>query len=315
VKKSRIPQARGPVGFAAEPDPRFEIVLITHNRRAELQHTLERLSVLPERPRLTVVDNGSQDGTAALVRSSYPGVRLLTPGRNLGAVGRNLGAALVEAPYIAFCDDDTWWEPGALSQAADLLDQCPSLAVVTAHILVEPGARDDPMSLEMARSPLAGAADIPGHALLSFLAGASMIRRQAFEEVGGFSARLWLGGEEELLASDLAAAGWAMTYVPEVVVHHRPSPARDPHLRRRHGIRNTLWFTWLRRPWRSALSRTVFLIRTVPRDLISAAAFLDAVRGLPWVVAERRVVPDDVEAGYRRLQEGQRGSSARRYVS
>jgi GT2 family glycosyltransferase len=296
------------------PDPRVEIVMITHNRREELRHSLQRLAELPENPRVTVVDNGSDDGTADTVRQEFPDVRLLTPGRNLGAVGRNLATALVTAPYVAFCDDDTWWEPGSLKAAADVLDLHPRLAVVNAHILVEPGARPDPMSLEMARSPLPAAPGIPGHPLLSFLAGASMVRRSAFEAVGGFSDRLWLGGEEELLASDLARAGWAMTYVPNIVVHHRPSVARDAALRRRHGIRNTLWFNWLRRPWRSGLRRTWFLARTVPRDRISLAGFVDAVRGLPWVLVARKVVPPDVEQGYLALEQMQRESTARRYV-
>jgi N-acetylglucosaminyl-diphospho-decaprenol L-rhamnosyltransferase len=315
VKNQEASAKAGSTSVRSDPDQRIEIVVITHDRCAELQHTLERLLELPERPRITVVDNGSRDGTADLVRSRYPGVRLLTPGWNLGAVGRNLGTALAQAPYVAFCDDDTWWDPGALGRAADILDQNPVLAVVTAHILVEPGWRDDPMSLEMAQSPLAGHPGVPGHPLLSFLAGASVVRRAPFEAVGGFSARLWLGGEEELLASDLAASGWAMTYVPDIVVHHRPSRARDADLRRRHGIRNTLWFTWLRRPGRAALRRTLFLLRTVPRDRISLAGFLDAIRGLPWVLAARRVVPPDVERGYRQLEQMQRRSSARRYVS
>jgi N-acetylglucosaminyl-diphospho-decaprenol L-rhamnosyltransferase len=296
-------------------DARTEVVVITHNRRDELRHTLERLDQLPEHPKVTVVDNGSSDGTAAMIRSEFPNVRVLSPGRNLGAVGRNLAVALVQAPYVAFCDDDTWWEPGALKIAADVLDLHPELAVVNGHILVEPGGRDDPMSLEMSRSPLPAPPGLPGHPLLSFLAGASVLRRTAFEQVGGFSARLWLGGEEELLASDLARSGWLMTYLPGAVLHHRPSRARDPHLRRRHGIRNTLWFTWLRRPWPAALRRTLFLARTLPRDQISLAGVMDAVRGLPWVLTHRRVVPTAVELGYRQLEEMQRTSTARRYVS
>ena len=118
-----------------------------------------------------------------------------------------------------------------------------------------------------------------------------MVRRSAFEAAGGFSARLWLGGEEELLASDLARAGWQMSYLPEIVVHHEPSEARDPHLRRRHGIRNTLWFTWLRRPAGRALLRTARLALSVPHDRISLQGFLDAARGVLWVAVERRVVP------------------------
>ncbi len=296
-------------------DSRLSIVVITHNRCAELARTLQRLAALPERPPVVVVDNGSSDGTAAMVRTDHPEVTLLTPGTNLGAVGRNVAVGIVDTPYVAFCDDDTWYEPGALRRAADLLDDHPSLAVVTGHILVEPGGRDDAICEEMSRSPLPKPPGLPGYPLLSFLAGVSIVRRSAFQQAGGFSARLWLGGEEELLASDLARNGWHMAYVPDVVAHHHPSTARDAHLRRRHGIRNTLWFTWLRRPPLSALRRTVALIRALPRDGVSARGVLDAVRGLPWVLRERHVVPPGVELGYRALEEMQLRSKARRYVS
>lgn len=296
-------------------DPRVAVVMITHDRCDEADAALARLESLPEQPAVVVVDNGSSDGTAAMVRERHPKACLLTPGVNLGAVGRNLGVALTDAPYVAFCDDDTWWDPGSLTRAADLLDEHPRLAVLTADIRVEPGDREDPICEEMRQSPLPPAAGTPGYPLLSFLAGASVLRRSAFESAGGFSARLWLGGEEELLASDLAREGWQMAFVPEVRVHHQPSVGRDAHVRRRHGIRNTLWFTWLRRPVRRALVRTVHLAVSVPRDRVSLAGFLDAARGVPWVLAERRVVPPEVEAGYRLLEDSQRRSRARRYVS
>jgi len=311
-----------PVPHRAQPavptrggDPRVAVVVITHNRADELGRALTRLAALPERPRVVVVDNGSTDGTAALVRRDHPTVILVPASANLGAVGRNLGVALLSEPYVAFCDDDTWWEPGSLCHAADLLDAHPDLAVLTARIIVEPHGRTDAISHEMAASPLPHPSRLPGTALLSFLAGASVLRRTAFLEAGGFSARLWLGGEEELLASHLATAGWHMAYVEELVVHHRASKARDAHLRRRHGIRNTLWFTWLRRPLPSALRRTWKLLGTLPPDAVTARGVLDAVRGAGWVLAERSVVPPHVEQGYQSLEQMQLRGGARRYVS
>jgi hypothetical protein len=76
-----------------------------------------------------------------------------------------------------------------------------------------------------------------------------------------------------------------------------------------------LWFTWLRRPVGRALLRTARLALSVPRDRISLQGFLDAVRGVLWVAVERHVVPPYVEAGYRLLEDSQRRSTARRYVS
>jgi GT2 family glycosyltransferase len=301
-------------------DPRTTVVVITHNRREELLHTLGRLEALPERPPVVVVDNGSGDGTAEAVRVRHPRMRLLRPGRNLGACGRNLAIRGVTTRYVAFCDDDTWWEGGSLAAAADLLDAHPPVAAVTARIVVHNPERpgeppfEDPIVAELRDSPVPGPPGLPGPALGSFLAGATVVRLAAFRAVGGFSPRLWLGGEEELLAADLAARGWWLVHAGWLTVHHRPSAARDARLRRRHGIRNTLWFTWLRRPVTAAVRRTAHLAATVPRDGASARAFAEAAAGLPWVLRERKVVPPKVERGLRLLEAPQKASTARRYV-
>ncbi|MBV9143037.1 MAG: glycosyltransferase [Pseudonocardiales bacterium] len=288
--------------------------MITHNRKAELLRTLERMTALPDRAPVVVVDNGSTDDTAAAVTARFGQVKLLRSEHNLGALGRNLAVRDVATPYVAFCDDDTWWQPGALRRAADLLDAHPGLASVTARILVAPAMVEDPITPELRDSPVPGPAWLPGPALLGVLAGASMFRVTAFREVGGFSPRLWLGGEEELLALDLAARGWWMCWAPEVVVVHAPSASRDPRRRRQLGIRNTLWTAWLRRPLPSALRRTATLLRSVPADWASVVAFAEALTGLAWVLRERRVVPPEVERGLRLLEEPQRRSPARRYV-
>jgi GT2 family glycosyltransferase len=301
-------------------DARTGVVLITWNRREEAVRAVGRLLELPERPRVVAVDNGSDDGTADALRAAHPDA--LTSGQldlvvlaaNAGALGRNVGVDRLDTPYVAFCDDDTWWEPGSLTRAADVLDAHPDVAVLTATIVVEPAGTEDPIVAELRDSPVVGRPGLPGPALGSFLAGASVLRRDAFTRAGGFSARLWLGGEEELLAADLAAAGWELCYLPDIVVHHQASPLRDATLRRRHGIRNTIWFTLLRRPWPSALRRLRVLARTVPRDRTTALAVWDAARGLPWLVRERRPLPPRAEARFLALEHAQATSTARRYV-
>jgi GT2 family glycosyltransferase len=293
---------------------RVTVVIITHNRRAELLRTLARMTALPDQAPVVVVDNASTDGTCDAVAELFGQVTLLRSARNLGSLGRNLAVRDVTTPYVAFCDDDTWWEPGALRRAADLLDTYPGLASVTARILVAPDLVEDPITPELRDSPVPGPAWLPGPALLGVLAGASMFRVDAFREVGGFSPRLWLGGEEELLAIDLAAHGWWMCWAEDVVIQHAPSTARDPRRRRQLGIRNTLWTAWLRRPLGSALRRTGIMLCSIPRDWASVVAVAEALRGLPWVLQERRVIPPEVERGLKLLEEPQRQSKARRYV-
>jgi hypothetical protein len=185
---------------------------------------------------------------------------------------------------------------------------------VTGRCLVEPGLAEDPITPELRDSPVPGPDWLPGPALLGIMAGLTALRVSAFRSVGGFSRRMWLGGEEELFALDLAARGWWMCWAEDVVIHHAPSKLRDPRHRRRLGIRNTLWTLLLRRPWPAVFRRGADVLRSAPFDGATLAALIDVARGLPWVLAARRVVPPHVEHGLRLLEGPQRESKARRYV-
>jgi GT2 family glycosyltransferase len=282
--------------------PPVAVVVVTRNRSSALDGTLRILRALPERPPVVVVDNGSTDGTAALVRRRHPGVQVLELGENLGCAGRTVGARHVAEPYVAFSDDDSWWEPGALARAVAVLDRHPRLAVLAARVLVGSEQRLDPVCAAMAASPLPPAADLPGPAVLGFVACGAVVRRGAFLSVGGFDGRFGIGGEEELLAIDLAAAGWGLAYVDEVVAHHYPSPVRDPVRRRRAEVRNALWSAWLRRPAGAAVRRSARVLAARAGDVAAWRGALDAVQGLPWVLRERRPVVPELDAALRALE-------------
>jgi N-acetylglucosaminyl-diphospho-decaprenol L-rhamnosyltransferase len=271
-------------------EPRVSIVVLTHDRGALVESTVRR--ALAARPMAVIaVDNASSDDTAArLARLPVEVVRLA---RNLGAAGRNIGVQRATTPYVALADDDTWWDPDGLRHAADALDRHPRLAAVTARVVVGNEERLDPACAQMAVSPLS-AAGLPGHAVVGLLAGAAMVRRSAFLEVGGFEPRFFLGGEEELLAVDLAAAGWRMTYLPDAVVHHHPS-TRDGAGRRRLLARNALWCAWMRRPLPHAVARTLGYARRGLRDRDVRRGVVDAIVGLRWALGHRTAVPPDVQ--------------------
>jgi GT2 family glycosyltransferase len=277
--------------------------MITHNRYEEVVTTLKKLTQLPENPRIVVVDNGSNDGTPAEVARHFSQVEVIEAGKNMGAAARTLGVRHLDTPYVAFCDDDAWWEPGGLKRAADLFDALPRLAILNSRVLVGPEEREDPICSLMARSPLPREPGMPGPPLLGFLAGASVVRRSAYLEAGGFEPRFFIGGEEELLAADLASRGWWICYVPELVVHHHPSPRRDGTGRRSTMVRNALWFAWLRRPLPVALRKTFEAARNHPRDRVAWLALAEALRGIPWTLRRRQPLPPDVERALQLLEE------------
>ena len=132
-------------GFAREAaDARVTVVMLTYNRLEEASRSLTHLAALPERPQIVVVDNASPDGTAELLPQRFPGVSVIGLERNIGAAARNVGIGRATTPYVALCDDDTWWRPGSLRRAADVLDAHARLAIVTGPVLVGPEEREDP---------------------------------------------------------------------------------------------------------------------------------------------------------------------------
>ena len=282
------------------PDPRVSVVVLTCDRAAELVRTLEQLQRLPERPRIIVVDNGSRDDTALRLARRFPSVERVDAGGNRGAAGRNAGVARVDTPYVAFCDDDTWWAPGALARAADLLDAHPRVGVVAARVQVGEEERLDPACQRMAASPLE-AAGLPGPSLVAFMAGAAVMRTDAFRAAGGYEPRLFLGAEEALLGLDLLTRGWHIVYAADVVTHHHPSAARDAQRRRVLLARNRLWIAWLRLPWAAAWAETASVLRGTSTAGVRGAALARALLGLAWVLRRRRPVPPEVAEMHRRV--------------
>lgn len=280
------------------------LVILTHERLDEVTRTVERALALPDRPAVIVVDNGSRDGTASALMRRFPSVAVVALPDNRGAAGRNEGVRRAAGPFVAFSDDDTWWEPGALTRAADLLERHDGLGLITARVLVGPAEREDPTCRLMAASPLPRQAGMPGTPVLGFLAGASVARRVAFLGVGGYERRFFLGGEEALVAVDLIAAGWAIAYVPEVVAHHHPSAARDATRRRSLLARNALWLAWLRRRPRAALRQTLAAAGRAATDPIARRSLREAIGGAVWAWRHRRPLPARVEAMLERLERG-----------
>ncbi|WP_258534731.1 glycosyltransferase family 2 protein [Streptomyces sp. PT12] len=281
--------------------PSVGVVIATRNRASSLVTTLDRLTSLPERPPVLVVDNASADGTPELLARRFPAVQVLALPRNRGALARNDGVQSLPARYIAFSDDDSWWEPGALAAAVELMEANPGIGLVAARTEVGPRRAPDPLNAVLAGSPLTRRPDLPGPPVLGFLGCAAVVRRSAFLDVGGYHPLLFFGAEETLLAYDLAAAGWDVCYAPRVTAVHHPS--NEPRARRSTLVRrNEVLTSWLRRPLPVALRDTWRLAREARGDRAARRALGQLVPRLPAAWRGRRTLPDAVEADVRRLE-------------
>ncbi|MGY1653240.1 glycosyltransferase [Geodermatophilus sp. SYSU D01119] len=289
---SRPSPAPAPARPAA-PDG-VTVVVMSRDRREDLLATLPR----HEAP-VVLVDNGSGDGTVDAVRAALPQVTVLPLGENAGARARTIGAGYAGTEFVAFADDDSWWAPGDLARAAEVMRAHPRLAVLNARVLVGPEERLDPLCPELAASPLGTPAHLPGPRLLGFIACAAMVRTEAFLAAGGFDPVVRFPGEEERLSLDLAAAGWDIAYVDSVTVHHHPSVRRhDPAARRTAVWRSKVLTAVMRLPLREVAATVAAAVRAGAPE---RRGLWRALPDLPAALRRRRRLPASVLADRRVL--------------
>lgn len=293
---------------ASSTVPRTSFVIASRDRSAELATVLNRLLDTTNCP-VILVDNASRDDSAVVARRiaqrSANRLAVIELDENLGAVGRNIGVARAVTPFVAFCDDDSWWEPGSVGTAERIFDGYPSVALLAARTVVLPDMRDDPIVAELADSPLGHDPALPGPSVLGFLSCSAVVRKAAFEAAGGFSPILHFRGEEQLLAWDLAAAGWDLCFCERLIAFHQPSTQRATSATQAaREVRNSALTTWLRRPVGPCLTAGAALLGAAVRDREHARALGQAVKSLPAVIAERRRLPTEVERAVRSLEAG-----------
>jgi GT2 family glycosyltransferase len=168
--------------------------------------------------RIIVVDNGSVDGSDAVVISEFGEVVDLQylPGATIGAV-RNHGASLTDSPYIAFLDADCIVPADHFDKAVALLSESPELAAVGCKVGLPP----DPHWIESTWHAL-HYPEFPRY--VDYInSGNLVVRRIAFEQVGGFSNTL-ITGEDAELGQKLRHSGWKLFESPSLRVSHLGNP-------------------------------------------------------------------------------------------
>lgn len=207
----------------------LSIIIPARNSERTLGRTLAAVAALrrPVECETIVVDNGSTDGTAALVRS-HPEVRLVHEPKRGAACARNAGLRASTAPFVAFTDSDCEPDPAWLEDLFPVLAGDPTLAAVGGTI--RPGAMDSIAAQYIDWRHIFEAEQMFWDVRYSppFLMTANAIcRRAAIDSVGGFDERLW-PSEDADLCWRLAFAGWKLAQFPDrgAVVHNHRSTLR-----------------------------------------------------------------------------------------
>jgi N-acetylglucosaminyl-diphospho-decaprenol L-rhamnosyltransferase len=231
--------------------PRVRIVVVTYFPGDFLTDFLSSLPKASAQPvPVTVVDNGSTDGSVEQLRRD-PAVDLIESGANRGYGGAaNLGVARATEEWVLVVNPDIEFEAGSIDGLLAVADRWPRAGALgprihTADGMLYPSARDLPSLGRGIGHALFGwvwpsnpwtasyrrERGTPVEAVVGWLSGAClMVRRKAFESIGGFDEGYFMYFEDTDLCERLAVAGWDVVYAPSATVAHHGGHATSRHL-------------------------------------------------------------------------------------
>lgn len=286
------------------------VVTVTYSPGWHLDRFLASLSLATDRPvQVVMADNGSTDGAPQEAVQRYPDAQLFETGANLGYGGAvNSAVARLgdrDSEFLIVANPDVQWGPGSIDalleaaarwpQAATLgplirepdgsvypsARHLPSLIRGGMHAVVGPIWPNNPWSRAYRQERLE-----PSERPVGWLSGACLlVRRAAFDQIGGFDDRYFLYMEDVDLGDRLGKAGWLNVYVPSAEVLHQKGHAtgKDPAANLAAHHRSTYTYLADRHPgwWRAPLRWTMRGALAVRSGLAVRSARRKLTKGRP----------------------------------
>jgi len=218
-------------------DPRVTAVVLAYGAEPLLEAAVQALVASGDVDlEVIVVDNGCTDGAVDRIEL-LPGVRVERPGRNLGfAAGCNQGAATARGDLLAFFNADAVAAPDGLCQLAAVASRR-NVGIASASLRLA----DDPTLLNSAGNKVhflgfswcggfgRPATEFPEERDIMAATGAAMmLRREVWEELGGFEPRYFAYHEDTDLSLRCWQRGLRVVFVPGAEVVHRYEFGRNP---------------------------------------------------------------------------------------
>lgn len=211
------------------------IIIVTYNSAETIRQCLRCVQAFTHTPHEVIVcDNSSTDDTVNVISSEFPHVKLIRNAENLGfAAANNLGASLASGHLLAFINPDLYVSEGWFEPLMDPLKNDPNIATISPTIrhLAQPEAIEAIGNqvhlsgltyLQKIGAASRGKAEVP---ITAFSGACFVMRRELFEQVGGFCEDHFLYYEDTDLSIRLGMLGLKHLALPAVTVTHdyRPS--------------------------------------------------------------------------------------------
>ncbi len=228
-------------------EPELSIIYINYKSEEHIARSLQSLFSDPELPNCEVLifDNASPNGPPLELLRAFPQVKMFRAGANLGfAKAANRAFALTRAPFVLLANPDTVIPPGTVKGLLEFMKATPRAGACSPQAYYMDGS-PQPVARRRAElwyglfgrrglltrfwpnNPLTtrylylGAEYKKEPLQVEALIGAFlMLRREAFEEVGGFDERYFFTAEDIDLGLKLRRKGWQIWLCPNLKVIH-----------------------------------------------------------------------------------------------
>ena len=248
--------------------PELSIVISTKNRREDLERALHSCLAQEGPIEIVVIDDGSTDGTAELVRALSASIKLFRFEQSEGYIRRrNFGATVATAPVVLSLDDDAELSGTRIIEVVRRGFPSPRIGAVAIPYV---DVRHDP-GLVKQQVPASGGP----YVFASYVGTAHALRRQLFLSLGGYRESLVHQGEENDYCLRMLDAGYLVCGVEAEPIQHHESPRRDFERVDVYGRRNDVLFAW----W------------NVPMPYLPIHAAGTVLNGIRFGVEQRRLRP------------------------
>ncbi len=220
--------------------PLATISIVTKNRRDDLRKAISSAIHQSVEVEIIVMDDASTDGTAEMVGSEFPAVKLYRSDKSVGYIAqRNRVASLASTEFIFSIDDDAVF-------------QSPDTVAATLLEFADPrvGAVSIPHINVNHNNDIAGAAPDreTSYAGSWFRGTAYAIRKSVFQRIGGYREILFHQCEEPDYCIRMLNAGYIVRLGTAAPIHHFDSPKRDHSRQFIYAARNNMLITWYNVP-------------------------------------------------------------------
>jgi len=201
----------------------LSIIIVSYNTRDLIGTCLDSIMSINDCGKeIFVVDNGSADGSAELIKKNYPSVYIIINEANRGfAAANNQALKLSKGRYIFFLNPDAEFLPSTFQHMISFMDQNPHVGLAGVKMINPDGTPQESFSQQYPAQSETSTELIGLKGDLAWVLGASMVARAALlKEIRGFNEDYFVYGEDQDLCLKIRRMGYEIGYMDFAVVVH-----------------------------------------------------------------------------------------------